>query len=145
MIDPRMSVDRARRATPKRRTLAQQIAALKPGLLGAIAAIMLALASPAIACSPSGIKIKQADWRPDKDGDFMGLIVGEVTNTCNEVVRVQMHFVFRDDSGKVTGVEDTGLGGAHISPQSDYAFSTMAYAGPGVKTMAATVQEVSAP
>ena len=31
MIDPQMSVDRARRAMPKRKTLAQQIAALKPG------------------------------------------------------------------------------------------------------------------
>jgi len=31
MIDPRMSVDRSRRAMPKQRTLAQQIAALKPG------------------------------------------------------------------------------------------------------------------
>ena len=31
MIDHRMSVDRSRRAMPKQRTLAQQIAALKPG------------------------------------------------------------------------------------------------------------------
>ena len=69
--------------------------------------ILLGLsATPALACSPSDIKIKQADWQPPvgrNSGDELVRFIGEVTNTCDEGVIIERHFVFRDAAGKGTG------------------------------------------
>lgn len=107
--------------------------------------VLLALASPTLACSPSEIKIKQADWQPPigrGPGDDLVRFIGEVTNTCDEGVNVELHFVFRDDAGKVTGAEDDWVSSVNIPPRSDYAFSKVVRAGFDAKTMTVTVEDV---
>lgn len=103
--------------------------------------LFLALAMPALACSPSDIKIKQADWQPPSASGLVR-VVGELTNTCDEAIDAQLHFVFRDAAGKVTGADDEWVSTVNIAPHSDYAFSALPRGGFGFKTMTVTVQDV---
>lgn len=99
-----------------------------------------AIASPAVACSPEDIKIKQANSRP-RDVKGFADIVGEITNTCDEAVDAKLHFVFRDATGKVSGVTDDWVtsGRINIPPHSEYAFSKLVWSIGDARTMSATV------
>lgn len=79
------------------------------------------------ACSVSDITIKQADWRssPTRVTDTAIVeVFGEFTNNCAERTLVQLHYVFRDATGKVvTARSDWATSSAGVGPAQSFAFS----------------------
>lgn len=80
-----------------------------------------------VACSPSDIKIKQADLIV---GPYGYRVVGELVNDCTEAIGVELHITLRDSvTGKVvTSTTDWPAKTNNIPPHSAYAFESYIFA-----------------
>jgi hypothetical protein len=90
----------------------------------ALCVVALALATPAyaLACSPSDIKIKQADLVREEPSQIL-TAVGEFVNNCADPVFVRFHITVRDRSGRVVASNDSWPSGDEPVPaHGSYAF-----------------------
>ncbi len=108
-----------------------------------IAALMVGaiIISPALACQPSDIEVKQADWRfiPGSVID----VVGEIFNQCSDPTVAKLSFIFRDANGKVAGVTRRFLDTA--PPKASLPFEISASALPTTISMTVNVVSVYTP
>ena len=74
-----------------------------------LVALMLALASPAVACEIGDLKLLQSEFHSRNGGShgFFVTVVGELESSCDTRTIARVHLIWRDADGKVVGTRDT--------------------------------------